>query len=222
MPEINGKQDPQIERIYDGYLERLIQGDRRYCQRVVEQLLDQSVSVRVIYEQLFRKSLYRIGELWERHELSVATEHLATAITEALMSVSYRVMFSRDPIQKTAIVACTANEHHQIGGKMVADLLEMHGWDAFFLGANTPLSDLLEMVELKQPDLVGLSVSVYFSMPGLLDAVHALRQEYSSLPILIGGQAFRWGGEDAFATDHLVHHVPSLVELERFIQDWDR
>jgi len=216
----NDVQRERIAEVYDSYLESLINGSRQACSRIVETLLDEDISIRLIYEDLFQRALYRIGSLWETHDISVATEHLATAITESLMALTYRVMFSRNPIHRSAVIACTVNEHHQIGGKMVADLLEMHGWDAYFLGANTPISDLLDMIEDKQPDLVGLSVSVYFSMPGLLDTISAIRKHHLDLPILIGGQAFRWGGKQLFDDAANITYISSLQSLEEVILQW--
>jgi len=214
-------QRKRIEEIYESYLAHLIRGSRQACSEVVQTLLDESISIRLIYEDLFQRALYRIGSLWEVHEISVATEHLATAITESLMALTYRVMFARNPVHRSAVVACTVNEHHQIGGKMVADLLEMHGWDAYFLGANTPIADLLEMIEDKKPNLVGLSVSVYFSMPGLLDTVAAIRKLYLDLPILIGGQAFRWGGKQLFEDAANITYIASLHSLEEYVLQWE-
>jgi len=42
---------------------------------------------------------------------------------------------------------------------MVADMLEMNGWDGYFIGANTPLPELIRFIESKNPDLIGLSLS---------------------------------------------------------------
>ena len=99
-------------------------------------------SVYPFYNNLFQKSLYRVGELWESNRISVAKEHLATAITEGLLNLVYPKLFEPEQYRKgrTILISCTANEFHQIGGKMVADVCELNGWDSHFLGANTPVN----------------------------------------------------------------------------------
>jgi hypothetical protein len=60
----DGEGIPEVA--YEHYLTALLAGDRRFCQATVETLLDQRVPIRRIYEELFGRSLYRVGELWER------------------------------------------------------------------------------------------------------------------------------------------------------------
>ncbi|MBV5326804.1 MAG: cobalamin-dependent protein, partial [Chlorobium sp.] len=114
--------------------------------------------------ELFQKSMYRVGELWEINEISVAREHLATTITESMLSITYPHLFTGLQSAKKAIISCTANEYHQLGGKMVADIFELHGWDTHFLGVNTPINELLACIDEIKPDLIGLSLAVYFNV----------------------------------------------------------
>jgi MerR family transcriptional regulator, light-induced transcriptional regulator len=70
---------PLTENAYRGYLDDLLSGNRQACMDVVQKLLGQKVGVRSIYLDLFQRSLYDVGSMWERNEISVAVEHLATA-----------------------------------------------------------------------------------------------------------------------------------------------
>jgi methanogenic corrinoid protein MtbC1 len=161
--------------------------------------------------------MYEVGELWERHEISVAVEHLATAITESLLSLVYPAVFSAPHTNRSAVIACVANEYHQIGGKMVADLFELNGWHGYFLGANMPLEDLMRMIDDKQPELIGLSLAVYSNLPSLLQVLDAVTATYPDLRVLVGGQAFRWGGCDVVGAYPNTVHVSSLSELEALL-----
>jgi methanogenic corrinoid protein MtbC1 len=149
----------------------------------------------------------------------VAVEHLATAITESLLSLVYPAVFAARHTNRSAVIACVANEFHQIGGKMVADLFELNGWHGYFLGANMPLDDLTRMIDDKQPDLVGLSLAVYSNLPGLLKVLDAVTSNYPKQGILVGGQAFRWGGCEVVAAYPNTDLVSSLSELEAFLQE---
>ena len=144
------------ENIYHFFLGALLNGDRKGCDAVVTDLANSGTDVRVIYVDLLQRAMYAVGELWEANRISVAKEHLATAITEGAMSLLYPRIFSGSRIGRSAVVSCVANEYHQIGGKMVADIFELNGWDGFFLGANTPEAELLAFVQERKPDVLGL------------------------------------------------------------------
>lgn len=200
---------------YEDYLKFLLRGDHASCARIVRELLGAGVGIKALYTDLFTASLYQVGELWQRNRISVATEHLATAITERVMSQEVGpTLFGHDPVGCSMVVTCVANEFHQIGGRMVADLAELKGWDTCFLGANTPLPDLLTMVGEKRPDVVAFSTALISNLSILQTAIESVRERYSELPIWLGGQMFRWGGKELAQQYPLVRLFASLDEFE--------
>ena len=182
-------------------------------------LLGKDVRPETIYTGLFQRSLYEVGELWETNRISVATEHMATSITDLLLALVYpAALAGRRPLGRRAVVSCSVNEYHQLGARIVADTMDMHGWDVSFLGANTPARDLLDMIEERRPDLLGLSLSIYFNMAGLIRVVEAARNAFPHLDIIVGGQAFRWGGREMLAGFKGLECIPNLEELVKAIK----
>jgi len=204
------------EPFYKAYLALLLEGKRLECGRMVQQLLDRDIDIKVLYTELFQRSLYEVGELWELNRISVAREHLVTAITEGLLNLVYPRLFDseRPPVSRKAVISCAANEYHQIGGKMVADIFEMNGWEGHFLGANTPVDQMISYIDDTKPDLLGLSLSVYFSIASLKTGVEAVRATFPNLDIVVGGQAFRWGGTELVKRYPGTHYIESLKVLE--------
>ncbi len=207
--------------LYQEYLSHLLKGNRQACARMVRKLLDQKIDIKVLYTDLFQKSLYEVGRMWELNRISVAREHLVTAITEGLLNLVYPRLFKNTVSDikenKKVIISCAANEFHQVGGKMVADIFELNGWDSHFLGASTPVDQMMTHIQEESPDLVGLSVSVYFNMPALKAGVEAIRSDFKNLDILVGGQAFNWGGTDMIKQYSSTLYVPSLDKLHSLI-----
>lgn len=208
-----------FDAAYRRYLDGLLANDRQQCRLSFEQWLESDAGLRSLYEDLVRRSLYEVGDLWERGRISVATEHLATAVTESLLNLAYPRLFAQPRMGKSAVVACVANEYHQIGGKMVADLFELNGWRGYFLGANTPVRDVKELIAEKRPDVVALSVAVAFNLDTLVTVAAEIRAAFPELPILVGGQAFRWGGRERVERLSGVRFLASLGELEAWIKD---
>jgi len=208
------------DELYQSYFDLLINGKKRECATIVQDLLDGDVDIQTLYTDLFQKSLYEVGRLWEFNKISVAKEHLVTAISEGLLNLVYPKLFEKEGTlaEKSVVISCSSNEYHQIGGKMVADIFEFNGWDSHFLGADTPVDHMLEYIQDVKPDLVGLSLSVYFNMPSLKSGVEAVRSNFTNTDIFLGGQAFRWGGLDTIKQYRGIEYIPTLNELEKAIK----
>ncbi len=214
--------------IYDHYLDALLQGNRRTCMEIVQDLLDaEEIEARDLYEQLFRQSMYRVGELWENNLISVATEHTATSITETLLSVIYPLLDNRHETSteegppRKAAVTCVPGEFHQIGARMVADIFELNGWRCYLLGANTPANSLHVFIEHQKINLLAISISLAFNMERLYEMLDALQETLPDLPILVGGQAFRWheGGLPEHYKKKVVY-LAGLEDLESYLRDY--
>jgi len=207
-----------ITAVYHQYLPLLLAGDRQGCKQLVCALLAAKVPIKELYLDLFQQSMYQVGELWAQGRVSVAKEHLATAITESMLTLVYPTLFRQPRCGRKAVVACVTNEYHQLGGKMVADIIETHGWDGYFLGANTPVEDLLTLLEEKQPDLLCLSISIYENLPIVIDAITRIGQRFPDQRIAVGGQAFRWGPAGPLERFDGLQILKDIDQLEQVLQ----
>jgi len=182
---------------------------------MVRRLLAENIEIRDLYG-CFQRALYQVGELWGQSQISVATEHLATSITGSMLTLVYPKLFISPRNGRRAVVACVGSEFHEIGAKMVADTLELLGWDAYFLGANTPVDGLLALLGEKKAELLGLSVSLDSHLDSLCETATRARAAYPNLEILAGGQAIRDAGGGLLSIPN-VHCLGSLLDFEAWI-----
>jgi methanogenic corrinoid protein MtbC1 len=175
------------------YLAAQLAGDRREALRLlVDEGLLRGVPLQDIHLKIIQPAQYEIGRLWQENRISVAQEHLATAISQLALSHLYRHL-PRDPSNgKVIMVSCVEGELHEVGARMASDFLEMAGFDVRFLGANVPTSHLVQMVKQQTPDLLALSVSMTYHLPALRTALDQVRTAAPRLPIAVGGLAFSW------------------------------
>ena len=206
------------KQIYDQYLSALIAGQRFVCHGIVEDLIQRDISLEELYLGLFQKSMYDVGALWESNRLSVSTEHLATVITESLMTLAYPLLFSHERTGNSAIVACIAHEFHQLGAKMVADFIELAGWDSYFLGGNTPTGDLLSLIEAKKPTILALSLALDSRVAVLKETLTEIRKNFNGLPIVLGGQGLSGNQADFISDFNEVHYLASIEQMNLFLQ----
>jgi MerR family transcriptional regulator, light-induced transcriptional regulator len=202
------------EELYSRYENALLKGDTQQCSKIVTLLLEENIETTSLYTDLFQRALYRIGELWEMNRISVAVEHLATAITERMLAKVYpTILLDVKQNNRKALISCAVNEYHQVGARMVADIMETQGWDVSFLGANTPTDDLVQLIQESTPELLGLSLSIYSNIALLHKMIQVIRASYPQLDIFVGGQAFRWGGEDIGKIFANTEYIPSIQTL---------
>ena len=208
------------EVIYLEYLSCLLEGDKEKCSAIIAHLLEQKTDIKELYTRVFKKSLYHVGKLWEMNKICVATEHLATSITECLMNFTYPVICEKERCSKKAVVSCVSKEFHQVGAKMASDIFELNGWNSYFLGANTPPGELFKLINEKQPDILGISVGFYMNIVRLADLIEKVQSKYPSLEIIVGGQAFEKNGTELLQQFSNVTYIPNLNVLEKHIRNF--
>jgi methanogenic corrinoid protein MtbC1 len=159
---------------------------------------------------LFQPALYAIGLMWQRNEITVAQEHLATAIAQNIMAQLFAAADFAPPLDRKALFAAVPENQHALGPRMVSDAFELAGWSVHYLGANTPIEALVAQVDTWRPEVVGISASLVQQLSGLKETVDALRAAFGTQcpHILVGGipvnqidGIWRWTGADAWSQD---------------------
>lgn len=174
-------------------LDHLLSGRRAPCSRLVERLGQEGHGHEALYEHLLRPALVQVGVLWEQNRVTVAQEHVATAIVDALLHDLFDRAKPAALTGRRALVACVEGELHQVGARMVADTLELRGWDTRLVGAGVPLVALERMAEEHRPHLLALSMSMAWNLGSLNQALAALSDIEQ---VVVGGHFFerRRGG----------------------------
>ncbi|MFH1197368.1 MAG: B12-binding domain-containing protein [bacterium] len=208
------------EAVYLDYLNSLLDGDKAACIRIVDNLLEEGEEVKLIYTDLFQKTMYRIGHLWEKNKASVADEHIASQITNYLINYIYPKISVTKKNGKKAIIACVDKEFHELGPRMVSDFFELNGWDSIFLGSSTPNSDVLKMIRDKKPEVVGLSNNFYINISRLWKLIDDIQAEFPDQKIIVGGQALCIDGSEPHKKFENVTYLPSLDALEEYIKNY--
>lgn len=146
-----------------------------------------------LYLDVFQEALYEIGRLWETNRISVADEHIATTITQFIMSNLYQHLEVAETRRGRLVVVGIQGEMHQVGANMVSDVLEADGWEVLFLGANVPPEDVVAAVRKQGADLLGISATLAANLPRVVELAGRVGRELGDRApgILLGGGAFR-------------------------------
>jgi DNA-binding transcriptional MerR regulator len=140
-------------------LARLRQTLERYDGAGAERLIDRcflNLGLAAALQAVIRPYLNELGERWAAGEITVADEHFASNV------VRRRILRAADGWESgagpIALLACAPGEQHDIGLiSFGLSLHSYHGWRVKYLGADTPLPDLVRAARMIGPDLIGVS-----------------------------------------------------------------
>lgn len=188
----------RLAALRDRYLTAQLAGDRREAMRLVlDEGLGQGERIVDLQSKVIQSAQDEIGRLWQQNRVTIAQEHMATAISQLTLSALFERASPSASLGKKILLACVEGEQHDLPARLVADLLDLEGFDVRYLGANVPHDDLIKTIVDEKPDVIGLSVTMSFNVPQLRTAVTRVR-EVTDKPIFIGGHATRWSQNLAF------------------------
>lgn len=209
----------------DAYWAAVLDGDEQAAYAVATDCLARGVPLPTVLDGLVAGSQARVGDLWEANGFTVAQEHAATAVSEAV--VARLAPLAAEPGGPRVLVACAEREWHALPALVVTHTLRAAGLRAEFVGASASRDQVVARILDTGPRLVLLSASVASSLPRVRRQVEAVRG--TGTPVVVGGRAFggdpvraqRLGATAYAATPAdvlrmigtLPHHVPAAAPL---------
>jgi methanogenic corrinoid protein MtbC1 len=163
-----------------------------------------------VYVEVIQEAMYDVGRRWERNEISVADEHVATAITQFVLSRLYQEMTAGSAVRGRVVLSGVEGEMHQVGLSMLADILEVNGFEVSFVGTNLPRQSVIDLVRATSPQVLGVSATMPFNVGAVGQLVRDVKSQLGAQAprVVLGGRAFAhapeiWKelGADAYARD---------------------
>jgi DNA-binding transcriptional MerR regulator len=138
-----------LARALDGY-------DEPAAQAVLDRLFG-TLTVETVIRDVLLPYLHELGERWARGAASVAQEHFASNVIRGRLAGLGRGWgHGRGP---RAVLACAPDELHDIALLAFGVVLNRTGWRIGYLGASTPVGDLIRLAAATRPELVVVSAT---------------------------------------------------------------
>jgi diguanylate cyclase (GGDEF)-like protein len=164
-----------------------------------------------------------IGDLWQHDVVDVGAEHLATAITEAILSRMFPRLLVSEPRSKARVMlAAVEGEHHVLGLRMVADVLEGAGFDVLYLGADVPQASLLTACAVHTPAALGLTVSMSENVPTLIAEIEGVCALPEPPAIFAAGRAVPSAIAHGLAVAPIENTEQVLAAVDQLLADGSR
>ncbi len=133
--------------------------------------------------------LIRVGDAWESGRATVAQEHFMTT----LISQRFYQFFHLFPIYPKlpkVLSFCPEGEHHQVGLMLFSLFLRKNGVEVLYLGANTPLNGVLDMIGEQHVQLICISTMSSELVPESDAFVSLIARRYPDVNFILGGKGY--------------------------------
>ena len=146
------------------------------------------------YDKLLKPVMYRIGDLWQKGQLDVATEHASTNTALGLVKIINERITARtkEPSSRYKAVICTPDgELHGLACNMIESLLLSKGFKVYNISTSIPSDYIIDYIRDMQPDIVLVSITLVENIKSAERLVHQIHAKYNNkLPVVVGGSAF--------------------------------
>jgi len=167
-------------------------GEASAAERVVEDALTSGLAPEAVQTLVIAPAMGTIGELWEARAIGVADEHLATSISHGALARLSREMNARGARPRSrepVLLAAVEGEHHVLGLRMIADVLEGAGFDVLYLGEDVPVDSLQAFLVRHRPAVAGLTFGTANPICHLADSLWAIHEFCPDTRVMLGGRA---------------------------------
>lgn len=168
-----------------GHIDRLVGAFQRFDEADANAILDDALArytVAKVASGIVLPVLGRIGEAWQRGDVSVAQEHFATALLRGrMLGVGRNWGTGSGP---RAILACPPTELHDLGLIAFGLLLRERGSRITFLGGDTPIETIGDAAAELSPATVVIAAVAREPFEAAADQICALA---GAVPVSLGG-----------------------------------
>lgn len=205
------------------YLNKLLTGDNSNADELLYQALDNGKSLQYIYLNILQPVLVEIGKLWETNQIEVFQEHFMTNhIYTVLDKLKDRTTKKKNEkyAHKNILLISVSGEQHQIGLRMINNLLEINGFKTFYLGTNLPNRSVLKAIKNYEADLLLISVTLIEHLNQARNLIQSIRNNKSArdIDIIVGGAAFqRFKWEDIGADGYGIDAGEAIEKIKEII-----
>ncbi len=172
------------------FIEALVAGNFPAC-LAVSAALTSADQFGQFHRYIIQPSMNDIGERWERGTLTESQEHRASSLVGRVLSTLNARFIRAIPSKGRIVVSTVANEYHELGAWILADMLEQDGWEICYLGANVPVSVILTAITRYRPHIVALSITMLTNVEAARHIITKIREAHMTPPpaVFVGGFA---------------------------------
>ena len=143
------------------------------------------------YERLLTPVMYKVGDLWSKGTLDVATEHVCSNAAHSLIKIiNEKVSRQKQPSTEVKkILLCTPEgEMHSLGCMVIESVLMSKGYSVLNIAPSVPSTSVISFANKLEPNLIIISITLTENLHAanrLINDILSTKADHP--PILLGG-----------------------------------
>ncbi len=143
------------------------------------------------YERLLTPVMYKVGDLWSKGTLDVATEHVCSNAAHSLIKIiNEKVSRQKQPSTEVKkILLCTPEgEMHSLGCMVIESVLMSKGYSVLNIAPSVPSTSVISFANKLEPDLIIISITLTENLHAANRLINDILSTKADHPlILLGG-----------------------------------
>jgi MerR family transcriptional regulator, light-induced transcriptional regulator len=183
-----GSHAKYIRSVSDRFVQRTAEFDDYGLETLLHEALSR-LGQQTVIDELIPSLMHRLGDEWQRGNMRIVHEHLATFVVEGFLNSLYYAVTL--PASAPFAVSATFKEQvHTVGVLSAALVGRSAGWQTIYLGGNTPVEETAGTAVSLNARVVLLSLNYPYTAAAVVRELRKLRLALPhDIQIIAGGPA---------------------------------
>lgn len=180
--------------VLNGFYKSLLEANLEKAIALSKEFIKSDDDIIFFWKKVIVSALYKIGSDWENGLITVGEEHTATSICQRVMAEHYSKIIQYIKSKEKILVITGSFELHEVGARMLSDLLEIEGFDTIFLNSKVSFDDIINTIYEEDVSTIIISSTIVSNIPKVNDLIEKIKatKDIKNMPIIIvGGQAYK-------------------------------
>lgn len=175
-----------LQKLRRDTFDNLINGDLDSLLKIYEKYAS-SFGIVEFYENILKYVMYQIGDQWEKKQLEIATEHVASNVAHNFIKILSTKLAKSSTKQK--ILICTpVGEFHNLGCNILESYLSSKGFKVFNVSPSIPTDAIIQFIKENSPEVILVSIALTDNISSGKRLVTKIKAKFKT-PIFVGGRA---------------------------------
>jgi methanogenic corrinoid protein MtbC1 len=139
------------------------------------------------FDKILKPVMFQIGDEWANNKISIATEHVASNVAQALVKIIMDKVTTSGNKKKILLCVPVGEEHH-LGCDVIETFLTGKGYKVFNMGTSIPSESVLHFIEHNNPDIIMISITLEDNLKAGQRLVKKIKENFK-VPVVVGGYA---------------------------------
>ncbi len=211
--------DFKYEELFEELLSSLLNTQKITFYNLVEKNLSLfNNNIFIFIKEIIDPLMYKIGQMWQLNEITVAKEHLVTSFIDEMINDFIKKDLIDEINRPIALVTTISDESHILPIKILTNYLLTKNYEVRNISSKLANKELINFIYDLKPDIIFLSVTLPSNISNLKKVLEKLKEDkLFTGKIIVGGQAL-FINDKRIQIEGADFIAKNLDELENYLE----